>query len=815
MKPTLNTAKKFISIYDLYIDKNNEYASFNLCILLENEFHIFKMIIDQNDNVSLNDDFDVLLPVIESIPLDEKRSVFINTFQITYINNHFILWVEQKDTLDKSAIKYLYLDEYNKLGNSLEGHCPEIWLPLITNNIIENADSTIKSQKIASENSNQFNAKETVINIDDDKVFPKSLSTLSFSNFSLLSDINDIPSMPSYDNNNYDEDEQDSIELIQEYYMNYIFNINKFSLSILYYALLRYSEESSISAYVDQTELKHIGLNYIKKCIINCINERINSNAINGTDRNNIEKEYKKFLYYCIMEYESENKFVSFLQYSKENVRKVNVPMFILIKRAYITTVNLCDTSEIFYNALTNKHSMMELQYLFSITDLNKKNSYHNVSSSMSLFLSAIDQLYRNQSSVEKFGINKSNQNMKNSTLNIQQLTRDVIVGICKSSMQLENLVENIYLDYLDDNENFLKKIRKLRDVEGCIDYVFSVLSDRDERIIPLETVVRDELKNNGTISKSYITYLTQLISVNVKEVINARYHLCFHLFIILIALYIIDKKNDSSNSSIGSHLNRVGLFNSGVDHFKYLNYLYRCKSYLHALIILKWASEYSDSKDQLLNGNEQIMELNILKNLSISNTTKKETNFNGNDIVMNAEKVKYILTYFKINKINVDDKIDKTVLTHANDSLLFHLIYSSVLFLIEINEDNSKDDRESISSNIFDTLTSTNYFSLYPSDLVKQSISLLDIVYDYSHRYLDNINLSWYSKESAFSSPLVSFIIQLIQHSSNSITYLKELLPSINSSCVFLLQGIISLISNDIEKSEEYFKKAGAAFGK
>ncbi|OUM65603.1 hypothetical protein PIROE2DRAFT_59897 [Piromyces sp. E2] len=782
-----------------------------------NEFHIFQMIIDQKEYVVLNDDNDVLLPVIESIPLDEKRNVFINTFQIVYINNHFVLWVEQKDNFDKSSIKYLYLGDNNKLSDSLEGYCPEIWLPLITNNIIENTDGTTNNQKKDEENSVQYHikAKETVINIDDDKIFPRSLSTLSFSNFSLLSDINDIPSMPSYDNNNnYDEDEQDSIELIKEYYLNYIFNINKFSLSILYYALLRYSEESSITAFVDQTELKHIGLNYIKKCIVNCINERINSNAINSADRNNVEKEYKKFLYYCIMEYESENKFISFLQYSQENVKKINVPMFILIKKAYITTINICDTSEVFYNALTNKHSMMELQYLFSITDLNKKNSYHNVSSSMSLFLSAIDQLYRNKSSFEKFGINKSNQNSRNSTLNIQQLTRDVIIGICKSSMRLENLVENIYWDYLDDNESFLKKIRKLKDVKGCIDYVFNILSDQGERIIPLENIIQNRLRNKGKISKSYITYLTQLISVNVKEVINARYHLCFHLFIILIALYIIDKKSDSNKGSTESQINRVGLFSSGIDHFEYLNYLYRCRSYLHALIILKWASEYSDSKDQLLISDEQIMELSILKNLSITNVSKNSTkrDINNNDILINAEKVKYILTYFNINKVNVDEKIDKTVLSHANDSILFSLIYSSVLSLVKIDGENDEEEKEICTSDVFDMITSTNYFSLYPSDLVKESISLLDIIYDYSHRYLDTINLSWYSSDT-LSSPLVSFIIQLIQHSSNSIYYLKELLPSINSSCIFLLQGIISLIANDIKKSEEYFKKASAAF--
>ncbi|ORX50702.1 hypothetical protein BCR36DRAFT_326516, partial [Piromyces finnis] len=816
MKPTVSTSKKYISIYDLYTDDNNEYTSFNLCILLGNEFHIFKMIIDQNENVNLNAD-DILLPIIEAVSINEKKKVFINTFQITYINNHFVLWVEQKDTFDKSIIKYLYLGENNKLSSNFKSYCPEIWLPLITNNIIENSDSIISSKKSVSENSIEFNSKikETIINIDNTKGLSNSLSTLSFSNFSLISDINDIPSMPSYCNNDNEEDEQDSIELIKEYYLNYIFNINRFSLSILYYALMKYSEESSIATYIDQTELKHIGLKYIKKCIVNCINEKISSNAINYSDKATVEKEYKKFLYYCVIEYENENKFVSFLQYSQENIGKINIPMFILIKKAYITTINLCDTSEIFYNALINKHSIMELQYLFSITDLNKKNLYHNVSSSMSLFLSAVDQLYKNNSSFEKFGINNSSRNLKNSTLNIQQFTRDVIVGICKSSIQLESLVENIYWDYLEGNENFLRKIRKLKDIKGCIEYIFSILNDQDEKTIPLENAIQNELRNNdGRISKSYITYLAQLISVNVKEVINARYHLCFHLFIVLIALYVMSKKNSFNKNTIETQ--RMKMFNSDIGHFEYLNSIYRCKSYLHALIILKWASEYSNENDLDLSGDEKVKELNILKNLSLGNTSKNsiKREVNNNDIEMDNEKITYILSYFNINKINMDINIDKAVLSHTNDSLLFRLIYSSILSLVKYSEEEKNENSEEKTlSNISDSLALTNYFSLYPSDLVKQSISFLDIIYDYSHRYLDTLNLSWYSKEYIFNSPLISFIIQLIQHSTKSIHYLRELLPSMNSSCIFLLQGIISLISNDIESSEDYFEKAGSAF--
>ncbi|ORX84327.1 hypothetical protein BCR32DRAFT_266375 [Anaeromyces robustus] len=826
MKSTISKSKKYIGIYDSYTEETNEYISFKLCILLGNEFHIFKMIIDQNEYVNLLDDSDVL-PAVELIPNDKKKFIYVNSFQISYINNHYILWVEQKDGSNKSTIKYLYLGENNDLDNNINSHCPEIWLPLISNNIIENTDTfgSGNKNKLDSEESFDISSKikEKVDNTDHEEVFPKSLSTISFSNYSLLSDINDISSMPSYENN-MENNENESIELIKEYYLNYIFNINKFSLSILYYSLIRYSEEADISIYVDQLELKHFGLSYIKKCIISCINEKINSNIITSNDKNNVEKEYKKFLYYCIMEYEKENKFISFLQYSQDIVEKTTIPLFILIKSAYITTVNLCDTSEIFYNALTNKHSMMELQYLFSITDLNKKTSYHNVSSSMACFLSAIDQLYRNQSLSEKFNINKPNHTVKSQTLNIQQLTRDIIVGICKSSIQLESLVENIYYDYLADNEYFLKKIRKLKDIKGCIDYVFNILGEQDEQTMPLGNVVRNELYNeNSKISKSYITYLAQLVSVNVKEVINARYHLCFHLFIILIAIYIIDKQNSPKKGSTDSQLNRIGLFKPEVGHFEYLNYLNRCKSYLHALIILKWSSEYSDAKDMNINSNNQIMELEMLKNLSISNisknsSNKKENNIVNNNIIMDTERIKFILSYFKINKINIDDKIDHTVLSHVNNSLLYHLMYSSILSLVnikgeEIKENKAEEENSLPSTNNSESLNYINYFSLYPSDLARQSISLLDIIYDYSHRYLYSINLSWYTKDYILSSPLISFVIQIIQHSNKAYQHLRELLPSINSSCLFLLQGIISLISNDLESSEEYFEKAGAAF--
>lgn len=521
------------------------------------------------------------------------------------------------------------------------------------------------------------------------------------------------------------------------------------------------------------------------------------------------------------MEYESENKFVSFLQYSQDIVEKNTAPLFILIKRAYITTINLCDTTEILYNALTNKHSMMELQYLFSITNLNKNNLYNNVSTSVSCFLSAIDQLYKNQFSLEKFGMNKSSRSSKNFTLNMQHLTRDIIVGICKSSLPLENLVENIYWDYLVDNENFLKKIRKLRDIKGCIDYIFSILGDQDENIIPLKNFVQNDLiKNDGKINKRYITYLAQLISVNVKEVINARYHICFHLFIVLITFYIMDKQNNSTKSS-ENQLNKVGLFKSEIGHFEYINYLYRCKSYLHALIILKWASEYSDTMDQNINSNDQIMELEMLKNLNINNSSrnqgKRGANSSNNDVVINEEKINFILSYFNIRKVNIEEKFDHTLLSHVNDTLLFRLLYSSILSLVKIKgEDIIENEQESPNpNNSLDSLTHINYFSLYPNDLAKQSISLLDIVYDYSHRYLSDINLSWYSKDCILSSPLVSFIVQLIQHSTKACQYLRELLPSINSSCLFLLQGIISLISNDIESSKDYFEKAGSAFGK
>lgn len=869
MKSYFSKSQKYLSIFDLFVDENNEYVSFKLCILLGKEFHLFKMIIDQNENVDLLNDNNVL-PFVELNPNDEVKKKFINTFQITYLNNHYILWVEQKDSTDKSTIKYLYLDDNNLLNKSFDNKCPQIWLPLIANNIIENTD-TLNKQKLNSEDLISFNpkVKDTVINnTERDDVFPRSLSTLSFSNFSLLSDINDIPSMPSYENINDNIDEKDSIELVKEYYLNYIFNINKFSLSVLYYSLMRYSEEADISAFIDQSELKHIGLNYIKKCIINCINEKINSNVIIGNDKNNIEKEYKKFLYYCIMEYESENKFVSFLQYSQDSVEKVTAPLFILVKKAYITTINLCDTSEIFYNSLTNKHSMMELQYLFSITDINKKNTYHNVSSSMTCFLSAIDQLYKNQSTSEKFGINKSSRGIKNPTLNIQQLTRDVIFGICKSSIQLESLVENIYWDYLSNNENFLKKIKKLKDIKGCIDYVFNILGDQDEQTIPLENAIQSNINRRNRINKSYITYLAQLISVNVKEIINARYHLCFHLFIILIALYILDKQNYPNKGSNDSQLNKNSLFKINIGHFEYRNYLYRCKSYLHALIILKWASEYSDINEISMNSNDQIMELGMLKNLSIANISKNASkrdigisnsnvnnnndiitmsninnandsinnnsnsvnnknsnnNYNNNninnDLNMNTEKIKFILSYFKINKINIDEKIDLTILSHINDSLLFRLLYSSILSLIKVkgmDEDKQikEKDLSNLSNSLSDSLNYINYFSLYPSELAKQSISLLDIIYDYSHRYLCSINLSYYSKETVINSTLISFVIQLIQHSSKAYQYLRELLPSINSACLFLLQGIISLVSNDIDSSEDYFEKAGAAFGK
>jgi hypothetical protein len=615
---------------------------------------------------------------------------------------------------------------------------------------------------------------------------------------------------------------------------------------------MRYSEEADISAFIDQLELKHIGLNYIKKCIINCIDEKINSNVI-GNDRNCVEKEYKKFLFYCIMEYESENKFVSFLQYSQDSVMKTTIPLFILIKKAYITTINLCDTSEIFYNALTNKNCMMELQYFFSNINLNKKNSYHNISSSITCFLSAIDQLYRNQSLSKNFNVKKSNDGLKNPTLNIQQITRDIIYGICKSSLQLENLVENIYYDYLADNKRFLKKIRKLKDIKGCIEYIFDILSDRNEQTLPLENEIQNNKYHRDKISKNYITYLTQLISVNVKEVINARYYLCFHLFIVLIAFYILDKQNSLNKGSTEFELNKVSLFKPEFGHFEYRNYLYRCKSYLHALIILKWASEYSDIDDVSMNANNQIMELKIFKNMNITNFSKSgskkdivafnsinttnninnsnndsinnnninNNNSNNNDIVMNIEKIKFILSYFKINKINIDEKIDHTILSHNNDSILFRLLYSSILSLIKIkgidddeniNESNLFNPKSPI-SNSSNSLTHVNYFSLYPSELAKHSISLIDIIYDYSHRYLCSINLSWYSKENIISSTLILFVIQIIQHSSKAYQYLRELLPSINSSCLFLLQGIISLVSNDIDSSEDYFEKAGSAF--
>jgi hypothetical protein len=184
----------------------------------------------------------------------------------------------------------------------------------------------------------------------------------------------------------------------------------------------------------------------------------------------------------------------------------------------------------------------------------------------------------------------------------------------------------------------------------------------------------------------------------------------------------------------------------------------------------------------------------------------------------MNNEKIKFILSYFKINKINIDEEISHTVLSHVNNSLLFHLLYSSILSLIEIRgRDKDEEINELNLSSSMDSMSKSinhvNYFSLYPSELAKQSISLLDIIYDYSHRYLCSINLSWYSKENVVSSTLISFVVQLIQHSSKAYRHLRELLPSLNSSCLFLLQGIISLISNDIDSSENYFEKAGSAF--
>ena len=135
MQPTFSKSQKFLSIYDIYIDEHNDYISFKLCILLGKEFHIFKMIIDQNENVNLLDD-NIILPVIDLNPNNEIKKIFINSFQITYLNNHFILWVELRDSTDKCFIKYLYLEDNNTLNDSLEGYCPEIWLPLIANNII-------------------------------------------------------------------------------------------------------------------------------------------------------------------------------------------------------------------------------------------------------------------------------------------------------------------------------------------------------------------------------------------------------------------------------------------------------------------------------------------------------------------------------------------------------------------------------------------------------------------------------------------------------------------------------------------------------